>query len=635
MRILTAARRMLIPLVAGCWAWPLLAGDMAALPPIESLDRSAIGSPDLFRWSPSLDETQGSPIGEIYHDRPLTLDDGRQLTFSALQGNRMTLVAVRDPGCPVSRRYAPRLAGLQAGGLNIVYLLSGGMATPGMAGTDRERHGLRGAYLLDQDQSFSAWLGTRSTGDVFLFDRTGRLRYRGAIDDQYGIGFTRPTPTRTFLNDAMVALRAGRAPGIVATVAPGCVLQKPVRRSVAADPPATWHGKVSRIVQAKCQKCHRPGQAAPFALLSYEDVALRAPMIRFVLERHIMPPWFASGDPAVWQGEYHLDPADRQFLIDWIDAGAPRGDPDQAPPPMDWQDGWLAGEPDQVLESDRLLEIPAEGNINYRYIEIETGFAEDRWVEAIEVRSDRPQNAHHILVALLPPKQKDRIFAVLDPDQDHELSDWEKTELATRGFFGIYGPGTTFIRYPEGLAKRLPKGWRLLFQVHYEPNGESAVDRPRIGLHFAAQPPRSVVSTLAASNLFIIVPPHKKGHIERAGHRFKQDGELLAFLPHMHLRGQAFRYEIERADGTRETLLDVPRYDPNWQYLYQLRQPIPVKSGERMIATAWFDNSASNPLNPDPSDRVMFGQQISDEMLIGYFDIVTTAEDEPGRRGGR
>ncbi len=603
----------------------------SSLPPIAA--RADVAAPEetLFRWSPSIDTTHGSPIGETFDGLHLTLDDGSRLPLSALLDGRRALIAVRDPGCPVSRRYAPRLAKLHDRELPVLYLLIGKMAMPSFAEKDRQRHGLKGRYILDPDQRFASWLGARSTGDVFLFDHQARLRYRGAIDDQYGIGFTRPAPIRTFLNDAIAALRADESPEVVATVAPGCVLQMPERSVNTAGPPVTWHGKVSRIVQSKCQKCHRPGQAAPFSLLGYDDVILRAPMIRFVLANHIMPPWFASSDPSLWQGEYHLDPRDRRLMIDWIDAGAPRGDVRQAPSPVDWKEGWQAGEPDVILTSDRLLSIPAEGDIRYRYVEIETDFDGDRWVETIEVRSQRPQNTHHIVVSALPPKQKDTVFGVLDQDQDYTLTELEKTEMATRGFFGIYGPGTTFVRYPEGLAKRLPKGWRLLMQVHHEPNGEIAEDRPQIGLHFAERPPNSVVSTLAATNLFIIIPPNKKGHEEQATHRLKQDGQLLAFLPHMHLRGQAFRYELERKDGRRETLLDVPRYDPNWQYLYQLKQPVPVESGERIVATARYDNSPSNPNNPDPSKLVIFGQQTDEEMLIGYFDIVTKPDDEPGR----
>ena len=628
---MSVARRILFSLIlpiSFLFATPGVAVD-PSFPPIAARADAVIPAEALFRWSPSVDVGHGSPIGKRFDGPYLTLDDGSERALSTLLDGQRSLIAVRDPGCPVSRRYAPRLAKLHDEELPVLYLLVGKMATRAFVEQDRERHGLKGRYILDPEQRLASWLGVRSTGDVFLFDTEARLRYRGAIDDQYGIGFTRPAPTHTFLKDAIAALRAGESPEVVATVAPGCVLQMPEPNLSKASLPVNWHGKISRIVQNKCQKCHRPGQAAPFPLLSYDDVTLRTPMIRFVLANHIMPPWFASNDPSLWQGEYHLDPRDRQLMIDWVDAGAPLGDARQAPSPVDWKEGWQASEPDVILTSGRLLSIPAEGDIRYRYVEIETDFDQDRWVEAIEVRSQRPQNTHHIVVSALPPAQKDEIFGVLDQDQDYTLTELDKTEMATRGFFGIYGPGTTFIRYPKGLAKRLPKGWRLLMQVHHEPNGEVAEDRPQIGLHFAERPPSSVVSTLAAANLFIIIPPNKKGHEEQATHRLKQDGRLLAFLPHMHLRGQAFRYELERKDGTRETLLDVPRYDPNWQYLYQLKQPVPVKSGERILATAWYDNSPSNPNNPDPSKLVIFGQQTDEEMMIGYFDIVTKPGDEP------
>ena len=202
----------------------------------------------------------------------------------------------------------------------------------------------------------------------------------------------------------------------------------------------------------------------------------------------------------------------------------------------------------------------------------------------------------------------------------------ERNLLATKGFFGAYVAGTSLVTYPEAVAKRIPPGWRILLQIHYEPNGEAGVDRPRVGLYFSDQAQPRELQTLAASQLDLRIPPHAPRHPETAEFAFERGGELLGFFPHMHLRGRAFLYRLRHPDGRIEKLLDVPRYDPNWQLYYQLREPIRIAAGSQLLVTAWFDNSADNPNNPDPDAEVRFGLRTEDEMLIGYFDWVEDRE---------
>ncbi len=576
-----------------------------------------------FRWQASVELQSRAPLAQKLPRDFYPTSQEKIILPDAVAGDPF-LIAVRDPGCPVARRYAPYLQRLQASGLNIIYLLTGELATEDMVRQDQERHRLKGTYILDADRKLSDWLGVRTSSEVFLFDQQARLRYRGAINDRFGVGFSRPKARQHFLADALNAVRSGVAVETPATTAPGCFVHKPTQKTASAN--ITWHKQISRLMTAKCQQCHRPGQSGPFSLQTYEQVVQRKAMIRFVLENKIMPPWLAAGDPDRWIGDRHLTAADRQLMIDWIDAGAPVGAAVDANAPHQWETGWQFGEPDVVLTSPRILNIPAEGEIAYEYISIPTRFAEDRWVQTIEVATDAPQNTHHIILFLLPPESKQKQF-MPGTHAKTDLSIREKHLLTLRGFYGGYVQGLPGVRYQEGTAKLLPKGWRILMQIHHEANGVASQDQPSIGIQFAARPPQKIIKTKAAATKEIHIPAGESNYLKTATYSFANAGQIFGFFPHTHLRGTAFHYKLVQPDGSEKLLLDVPRYDPNWQLHYQLKSPIDVPAGSTLVARARYDNSANNPNNPDPDADVKFGLQTRDEMMIGYFDWVEFPAD--------
>ena len=386
---------------------------------------------------------------------------------------------------------------------------------------------------------------------------------------------------------------------------------------------------MSRIIQANCIECHRDSGIAPIALETYNEVKDYAGMIRNVVERGIMPPWFAAPMPSArasdndkpeshalhWANERSLSAAEKTDLFAWIEAGAPEGDPSDAPLPKTFPGGWLIGEPDAVFEFPRPVQVKATGTMPYQNITVETDLPEDKWVQAIEVRPGNASVVHHVIVSLRS-----------------EVSD-ERS-----GYWGVYVPGNSTLEYPDGYAKLLPKGAKLKFQMHYTPNGTATEDSTRIGLVFAKQPPRHEVKVAGIANARISIPPGAPNHEEVATLKLPFDAQVLGYLPHMHLRGKAARYEAITSDGT-EVLLDVPHYDFNWQLLYRLAQPLTVKQGDTIRYTAWYDNSAGNPANPDPTRTVPWGQQTEDEMHLGYVEYIVPGskpgESVDGMRGAR
>ena len=366
----------------------------------------------------------------------------------------------------------------------------------------------------------------------------------------------------------------------------------------------TFYRDVLPILQAHCQQCHRPGEVAPMPLLSYNQVRPWAKAIRAAVLTRQMPPWFADPCCGKFANDPSLSPSQRDTIARWVQAGAPEGDAKQAPPPRLWIDGWnLPAPPDAVLAMARPFPVPAKEAVDYQYSIVPTGFTQDRWVTAAEVRPTSPSVVHHAVVYIREPGQT-----------------WTrgptKADILT-----VYTPGTSADILPAGMAKLVKAGSDLVFEIHYTPNGTATTDQTRVGLVFAKSPPRKRVLTLQLNSTTFQIPPGDPNHRVAVSGTLPNDALLLSFLPHMHLRGKAFEYSMTPPGGTTVTLLKVPHYDFYWQLSYKLAEPIPLKKGTRLEAIAWFDNSANNPRNPDPTVGVSYGLQSWQEMLVGFFDV--------------
>jgi len=386
----------------------------------------------------------------------------------------------------------------------------------------------------------------------------------------------------------------------------------------------TFHGQIEHIIQKRCLSCHREGGVAPFSLASYEAVKSRAKMLQVVTDQGIMPPWFATKGSGPWRNDMSMPEAEKATLGNWIKNGMPKGDPKLAPKPVSFVSGWTIGKPDAVFQLPDPVKIKESGIMPYANINVPTNFTEDKWVDKIEVIPGDRRAVHHVLVFVRSQETASlsRREQVADSDARDELS----------GFFGIYVPGNSALTYPKGLAKRIPKGAVLRFQLHYTPYGKATTDQTKIGFVFAKEPPKSEVRTASIANLRFQIPPGAEKHQVDAQIRVPTNVEILSFLPHMHVRAVAAKYELEQA-GKTKTLLDVPNYDFNWQLNYVLNQPLKVSAGETVKFSAWYDNSENNPANPDPNKTVRWGSQTFDEMHLGYIEYIVPGE-KPGEGGG-
>jgi hypothetical protein len=363
-------------------------------------------------------------------------------------------------------------------------------------------------------------------------------------------------------------------------------------------------------------------------LENYEQAKPWAPAIARAVKTKMMPPWFA--DPRY--GHFANDPSltEQQIaaIVDWANQGTPVGDPHDAPPPAKWTSGWNIPAPDLVVKMPKPVQIPAHGEVEYTYEIMPTHFAEDRWVQRSEFRPGSAAHVHHAVVYIRPPNSEWlRHAPVGEPFTASTLTDPEEKRQAhetTSDLLLVYAPGSSADEWPEGMAKFVPAGSDLVFQMHYTTNGSAAADQTSIGLVFAKNPPKQRVITLQLNNHALIIPPGADNFRVDVQGTLPNDATLLSLFPHMHLRGKRFEYDIMHDDGSIEVLLRV-NYHFHWQLNYKLAKPRLLKAGTRLRAIAWYDNSRNNPHNPDPTKTVTWGDQTSEEMMVGFFDVAVPA----------
>ena len=363
----------------------------------------------------------------------------------------------------------------------------------------------------------------------------------------------------------------------------------------------TYTKNVAKILNGRCVECHRPGEIAPMAFTSYKEVRPWAKAIRERVSDGAMPPWLADPNHGQFKNDRRLSKPEIDAIASWVAAGAPEGDPRDLPPAPSFQPGWNIGKPDQTFDIGTEFDVPAEGTVKYQYFRVLTNFTEDKWVQAAEIRADKRDVVHHIIVFIQDPDGKGGIGG----EGGSLLVGW--------------APGDPALRLEPGTARLVKAGSTLIFQVHYTPKGKAMKDRSYIGLKYAAEPPQYRALTGRAMTFNFKIPPGDPNYEVKASWTAKDDVELVGLMPHMHLRGKDFLYTVVYPDGKQDVLLSVPKYDFSWQLSYELKDRLKLPKGTRIDCVAHFDNSPNNKYNPDPTKEVKWGDQTWEEMMIGWF----------------
>jgi peroxiredoxin len=579
-------------------------------------------------------------VGQRLADFTLKNTEGDPVRLYGFYGSKAVVIVFLSTSCPVGNAYLPRLNEMvkayEDKGVVFLGINSNPSETLGEIGKHKKEYGLTFPVLRDKDNLVADLAFAERTPEVLVLDGTARIRYRGAIDDQYFAGGKRrEKPEHEYLKDAIEAVLSKKNLTVTSTAVEGCPIEQAERKvatpkgervrgpqgelvKVYAERDAaagkievgkvTYASDVATIIQNRCQTCHRPGQSAPFTLASYDDARRHSAGIAEVVEERRMPPWHADPRHGKFANDRSLTPKERATLMAWVDQGTPLGDPAKMPAPRRFVDGWTIGKPDLVIDIPHEYVVPAQGTVEYVYMKVPTGFTEDKWIQAAEAVPGDRSVVHHIVVF------------VKEPGGQRGQGEGPGSHLCG------YAPGDMPSIYPLGSAKRIPAGSELIFQLHYTPNGKARVDRSRLGLIFAKAPVEHEAHTRGiAQTRFQIAPGDDNAEV-KSSLTTQKDVTLLAFMPHMHLRGKDFKYTVTFPDGKSQVLLSVPAYDFGWQSYYTLEKPIKLPKGTRIDCVAHYDNSAKNPANPDPTKTVTWGDQTHEEMMIGYIDYIDNAK---------
>jgi Copper type II ascorbate-dependent monooxygenase, C-terminal domain len=389
----------------------------------------------------------------------------------------------------------------------------------------------------------------------------------------------------------------------------------------------TFYKDVLPVLQRNCQSCHRAGEAAPMALITYQDARPWAKSIRDAVLSRKMPPWFADAAYGHFANDRTLAKADVDTLVGWTDSGAAAGNPKDAPKPLEFTDGWNIPKPDVILEMPADYQVPATGTIEYQHFIVPTGFTEDKWVQVVELRPGNRAVVHHAAVFVRPPESKWlRQARAGEPASGKQA---QQGQGLGDELLDFHVPGSVPHALPVGQAKLIPAGSDLIFQMHYTANGKPATDRTRLGIVFAKEPPRERIYTLQIVNHGFSIPPGNPDYPVNANVTVQDSARIVALNPHMHLRGKSFEFRLVPPGGEARVLLNVPHYDFSWQLQYYLAEQLAIAPGSRIECSAHFDNSPNNRFNPDAGKEVHWGDQSWEEMMVGTVDVAIDAKMNP------
>ena len=536
---------------------------------------------------------------------------GAKRQLGALGGDRGLVCCFLGVDCPVTEAYVDDLRRLHeefsARGVAVVAIYSGASDHMNRVAAHALDCEFPFDVLIDRYQRMARNLGVERTPTFCLVDANRRLRYVGRFDDRFISEHQQQTPESADLRQAIEAVISQQDPPIARTVANGSPIE-PWRRRRSDEPPA-YAEHVAPIIERRCQTCHHRAGAGPFPLETEMQVARMRYVIADAVAQRRMPPWHADERFGEFHNDRRLTDEERRTLLSWaVQRGGrelqrPGRTRDQRRGSLADPVPWSIGEPDAIVDCADEFEIPAAGEITVKYSRVskettEALFEEVRWIQAAEVLPGNIQAVNHIAAFVTEPGSTLNMGPVTS---GNILAEWT--------------PGVPSFEFPPGTAFRVPRGARLVFEIHYRAIGVNVVDRPQLALRFADAAPEHEIQVATQYHDSFRIPRFAPQYTADFELEFACDTRLLGLFPRMRRRGSAFRFEATYPDGATETLLSIPRYDAAWQTTYWLDEPKPMPQGTRIRAIAHWDNSPGNAANPDPGVDVVHGARANDEMM--------------------
>lgn len=534
-------------------------------------------------------------------------------------------ILVQGNGCPIVRNAMPRFKELRdqfaAQGVQFFLLNSNLQDNRASIAAEAEKYAYDIPILVDDTQIIGESLGLVRTGEVFVVDpQTWKVVYQGAIDDRLTYENQKQTASAHYLRDALQNITNGDAVAVASTEPLGCLINFPEQTARARHADISYSEDVAPILMENCVSCHRQGGLGPWAMTDYNMVRGFSLMIREVLRTKRMPPWHADPTVGHWSNDRSLTDEEVRTLVHWIEAGATRGEGEDLLATTDrtyykWDTQATLGQPDVIIDIPA-TEVPATGTVDYQYHHVENPIGKDVWVKAAEVLPGDRAVLHHTITT----------FGNVISQGKH------KGRFDHKGGLRGYAPGITNQAFPENTGVLLPADTTLEFQMHYTTAGRATVDESKMGLWFHDSPPKHEIVTMFVLNTRIKIPAHANNHKETVTQVIPKDALLYNLMPHAHFRGKSAEFRAIYPDGSEAVLLSVPNYDFNWQTTYELTEPLFIPAGTKLVQANWWDNSAQNKANPDPSIDVTWGEQSWEEMLFGALSLRFLDEQEAAQQ---
>jgi len=544
--------------------------------------------------------------GQVVDNFRLLDHNGKSHELYYSSDMKAVVLMVHGNGCPIVRQAVPALREIrekyQSQGVEFLLLNSNLQDKRDDVAAESKEFNVDFPILLDEAQLIGEQLGVVRTSEVFVIDPKGwKLVYRGPMDDRLSYEKQRPA-SKHYLTDALDAVVAGKPVKVSKADGVGCLVNFPERDLKTTHAQISYSKQIAPMLVEKCTACHQTGGVAPWAMTKYDVVKGFAPMIREVVRTQRMPPWHADPHYGEWQNTRGLSDDQRKLLVHWIEAGAPRGTgPDPLTSVKPDTNEWKHGKPDLIVEVPA-YDIPATGVIEYQYPKVKNPLGRDVWITAVEIHPGAKQAIHHIIA------------------QDPVVLNGQQRGGNGGGNLAGFAPGMSPIVYPADTGVLFPKDADFVFQMHYTPNGKAVTDHSKIGFYFreADNPPKYPLRLTALTDFRFQIPPGAKEYGTTVSRDITRDMLVYNFMPHSHLRGKSGTMSVVYPDGKQEILLNVPKYDFNWQTVYEYKEPKKIPAGSKLVWNFNWDNSTQNPGNPDPTKSVKWGDQTFEEMGIGF-----------------
>ncbi len=575
---------------------------------------------------PSSGEEKTSSSSLPPHLAALDLD-GELRHVTHRDDNKTVVVVFMMTECPLCRQYVPELNRIAASVPNDQFAFLGVISDRSTTRTEArsfcDEFNIDFCVVFDASGEIAAALEPTHVPEAFIINPDRKVLYRGRIDDLYAaVNKKRNAARKHDLLDAVNAIVAGEEPNTARTTPVGCIFE-----DNTAPREVTYTRDIAPILNAQCAECHRPGEVAPFSLLSYGDAKKRAEWIAEVTNKQLMPPWKAEPDHGRFLGERRLTAAQIALFDAWADAGAPEGDPADLPPQPTFPSGWRLGEPDIILQAPTTVTVAADGADVFQHWVIPIDIPEDKMMTAFDFQPGNPSVVHHA-VLLMDTMGAGRAKDAESPEPGYTT--FGSIGIPVGGVLGVWTPGMTPRFLPDGAGYRIPAGADLIMQLHLHPSGKEETDQSSIGLYFADKPVTKKIarSPFVTGTILIDIPAGSDRHKVTTSVTLPADIALVSLLPHMHLLGREMKLTATLPDGSVEPLIWIRDWNFYWQDNYVYREPVHLPKGTRLDMVSYYDNSATNPFNPsDPPQRVLFGNDSDDEMCFGIFQVIAGSEE--------